>query len=518
MRWAWRLVVAGAAAVGAWGAITAPAALAAASPHLYWTDFVAGTIGQADLPGTNVNTGFMKPPQRAYSVAVDGHYIYWTDANFGPAIGRANLDGTNANPNFITGASTPQGIAVGGQHIYWTNAASGTIGRANLDGTQVNETFIAGSVADGSALAVDGQHLNWTNQSGGTIGRANLDGSGVNQSFISGAHTPNGVAVDGHYIYWTNQSGGTIGRASLDGSGVKQSFIGGLSSNPTAIAVDSQRIYWTSVSGKIAEADLDGSNINPDVVNINSVDVLGIAVSVPVAQVTPAAPTPFQPANIGKPSVPQFLTLTNTGQQALSWSDLTLTGADPGDFIASPTTCPPSLAPGVSCQVLVSFIPQAVGTRSATLQITTNDIANGPIEVALSGTGTGSPGISHSTGSTGPGTAAQPPVPPQAAAETQIVTCRTISTRHPRHTRRACTARTVPATTRLAVHGRTTATIRITRGRAVYATGTAVLPARGPWQLLVTDLRPIRSGAYTLILSRSSHGRRTTTRQSITVR
>ncbi len=519
----WVLRLAAAVGVVAVCAFGAPTALAASSPHLYWTDFIGGTIGRADLQGTNATAGFLSPPHHPYRGAVDGQYIYWTGANSASAIGRANLDGTAPNPTFITGVSVPQGIAVGAQHIYWSDAGTNTIGRANLDGTQVNKNFIAGAGGDGSALALDGQHVYWSNLTAGTIGRANLDGTGVNSSFIGGAHDPNGVAVDGHYIYWTNQGKGTIGRANLDGSGVNQNFIAGINA-PAALAVDSQRIYWTSVVGNVGEADLAGSNVNQTVITGGSNDMLGIAVSVPVARVSPASPAAFASATVGKPSGPQFLTLTNTGQQALSWSDPTLTGADPGDFTASPTTCPPSLAPGASCQLLVSFIPQAAGTRTATLQIITNDVANGPIDVPLSGTGTSAPPTGNGTGnpgtgqpspSTATGSSNEPPTPARASSPVQLITCRAIVRRQ--RTRHTCTARTVTAATRLAAHGRATMAVRIARGRAVFATGTAVLPARGTWQLLVRDLRPVGAGAYTLILSRSRHGQRSTTRQAITV-
>jgi len=161
----------------------------------------------------------------------------------------------------------------------------------------------------------------------------------------------------------------------------------------------------------------------------------------------------------------------------------------------------------------VSFIPQAAGTRIATLQITTNDVANGPIDAPLSGTGISAPPTGTGTGN--PSTGHQTP---SASHPVQLITCRAIVRRHRQRTRHTtCIARTVTAKTRLAAHGRATAAVRIARGRAVFATGTAVLPARGPWQLLVRDLRPVGAGAYTLILSRRGHGPYSTTRQAISV-
>src|SRR5919199_1486184 len=70
-------------------------------------------------------------------------FVYWANSGTG-TIGRANLDGTDVNQNFITGANAPAGVAVDGAHLYWTNftGTGGSIGRANLDGTGVDQSFI----------------------------------------------------------------------------------------------------------------------------------------------------------------------------------------------------------------------------------------------------------------------------------------------------------------------------------------------------------------------------------------
>lgn len=54
-------------------------------------------------------------------------HLYWTNFS-GGTIGRANLDGSNPNQNFITGATNPIGLAVDAGHIYWANTSGGTIG------------------------------------------------------------------------------------------------------------------------------------------------------------------------------------------------------------------------------------------------------------------------------------------------------------------------------------------------------------------------------------------------------
>jgi hypothetical protein len=82
-------------------------------------------------------------------------YIYWVNSDTG-SIGRANLDGTDVNQSFIPQAGANGGVAVDpgrydwwdltlvptDTHIYWTTGYG--IGRANLDGTDVNVNFIDG--------------------------------------------------------------------------------------------------------------------------------------------------------------------------------------------------------------------------------------------------------------------------------------------------------------------------------------------------------------------------------------
>jgi hypothetical protein len=46
-------------------------------------------------------------------LAVDGSYVYFTNGNFGSGtIGRANLDGSDVNQSFIAGVNAQYGITV----------------------------------------------------------------------------------------------------------------------------------------------------------------------------------------------------------------------------------------------------------------------------------------------------------------------------------------------------------------------------------------------------------------------
>jgi len=103
---------------------------------------------------------------------------------------------------------------------------------------------------------------------------------------------------------------------------------------------------------------------------------------------TPASLT-FAQQTIGTTSAAQSVTLTNSGDVALT---LLSTSLAPGDFTAA-NTCGTSLAAHSTCAVQVNFIPTATGTRSAMLTVT--DQFRSQL-VALTGTGIAPPGVSLS--------------------------------------------------------------------------------------------------------------------------
>ena len=227
-----------------------------------------------DKCGGEVSAGalWLTPPVR---------HLYWSNY-LAHTIGRANVDGTEVNQSLIsTNSNPPEGVAVDSEHIYWSNIGADTIGRANKDGTGVNQSFISGGIGLAS-VAVDSNHIYWSNYLADTIGRANLDGTGVNQSFIStGTNSnPHGLEVDGNHIYWSNFSTHTIGRANLDGTGVNPSFIStDPNTNPTGVAVDSGHIYWSNWAdvGSIGRANLDGTGVNQTFI-IDSFGTEGLAI------------------------------------------------------------------------------------------------------------------------------------------------------------------------------------------------------------------------------------------------
>ncbi len=108
-----------------------------------------------------------------------------------------------------------------------------------------------------------------------------------------------------------------------------------------------------------------------------------------------------QPTATVSPS--QQITVTNSAAAVLAISGFVFSGANPDDFFVGADTCHQPLAPNATCTVNLRFSPQAVGARSATVSLLSNDPGNP--SVSLTGTGgdlpQGAVGPGGPTGQTG---------------------------------------------------------------------------------------------------------------------
>ena len=115
--------------------------------------------------------------------------------------------------------------------------------------------------------------------------------------------------------------------------------------------------------------------------------VNGTTASAPAVSPSPTSLS-FGHQQVNTTSEVRTVTLTNSGNAALTIESIGLSGPHSSDFAQS-NTCPSSsstLAAGASCTISVTFTPTAAGSRSANVTIT--DKASGsPQSVALSGTG-----------------------------------------------------------------------------------------------------------------------------------
>jgi hypothetical protein len=101
----------------------------------------------------------------------------------------------------------------------------------------------------------------------------------------------------------------------------------------------------------------------------------------------------FGTIQTGTASTPQTVTLTSNGGEALSVNSISLSGADPAQFLESDTCQAPAvLQPAKFCSINITFLPSAsaTGSQQAVLSISDNGPGS-PQSVLLSGAGVAPP-------------------------------------------------------------------------------------------------------------------------------
>jgi hypothetical protein len=104
----------------------------------------------------------------------------------------------------------------------------------------------------------------------------------------------------------------------------------------------------------------------------------------PVASISPTS-LAFGNQSVNTASTVQSITLSNSGNAALSVSGIAVSGANASDFTQT-NNCGSSVAAGANCTINVTFKPSGSGSRAASLTVTDN-ATNSPQAVSLSGTG-----------------------------------------------------------------------------------------------------------------------------------
>ncbi len=95
----------------------------------------------------------------------------------------------------------------------------------------------------------------------------------------------------------------------------------------------------------------------------------------------------FGTAYVGLVPGARTLTITNNGNDTLQLSNFNISGSNASEFSIYSNYCTSSVNSGSNCSIILKFTPADVGTRSATLNITSNDPDRNAIAVTLTGTG-----------------------------------------------------------------------------------------------------------------------------------
>lgn len=94
--------------------------------------------------------------------------------------------------------------------------------------------------------------------------------------------------------------------------------------------------------------------------------------------------------SVASASSEKVLTISNSGNADLQISSIEVAGGDYSMFNIATGSCSsltPTIPAGSGCTVKVTFTPASVGTKAATLSISSNDADTAVLEVALSGAG-----------------------------------------------------------------------------------------------------------------------------------
>jgi Autotransporter beta-domain/HYDIN/CFA65/VesB-like, Ig-like domain len=130
---------------------------------------------------------------------------------------------------------------------------------------------------------------------------------------------------------------------------------------------------------------------------IPDIDVTGNGFAIVDGDTTPASAddTDFGNADIVTGLVSHTFTITNTGTDFLipMANAVSISGANAADFTVTTQPSTSALGGGASRTFTVKFDPSALGSRSATLSIASNDPDENPFTFALSGAGTNAPEI-----------------------------------------------------------------------------------------------------------------------------
>lgn len=96
----------------------------------------------------------------------------------------------------------------------------------------------------------------------------------------------------------------------------------------------------------------------------------------------------FPTQTIGSTWPYQGVLINNTGDAPLNMTHVTLSGANAGDFAILGSGSGSSVPPGSGYQLTLSFVPHALGERTATLQIISDSKTDSTIEIPISATST----------------------------------------------------------------------------------------------------------------------------------
>lgn len=149
----------------------------------------------------------------------------------------------------------------------------------------------------------------------------------------------------------------------------------------TGIAAGATCTVSVTFSSSTAGSGLTATLTITDNAGTQTVALAGTATA-PTPAVTPSATSLTFATGVGVTSLPQIVTLTDTGTGAVTFTSLSITGTNASDF-SETNTCAAGIAVNATCSVNVTFTSSTGGTFNADLTLVDNA---GTQTVTLSGT------------------------------------------------------------------------------------------------------------------------------------
>jgi hypothetical protein len=392
------------------------------------TDFPTKSPFQSALAGRQ--NAFVSEMNSSGSALVFSTYLGGSAADQGVAIsvgsgGTAYVSGTATSTNFPTQAPLQAALAGGSDAFVSEFGAGGTslvystyLGGSDTDqagGIAVDsggDAFVAGNTSSPDFPVVNPFQPTLSSGSDAFVAKINAGGASlVFSTFLggSGGDQAFAVSVDSSgNAYVTGQTrspdfpilnafmpslGGVansfIAKFAGDGTLGYSTYLGGNGLDAGyGIAADAGGDAFVTGSTTSTNFLLSGNVLQ----NFNAGDGDAFIAEISAA---PGAGIQFSPTSLdfgtvtqGVASSPQTITVTDTGDAALTISSVKVTGTNSADFSES-NTCSGSLAPGSNCAITIIFTPSIGGTEAAF--ITLNDNAPGsPQLVNIAGTGASS--------------------------------------------------------------------------------------------------------------------------------
>ncbi|MEO8972891.1 MAG: N,N-dimethylformamidase beta subunit family domain-containing protein [Ktedonobacteraceae bacterium] len=338
-----------------------PTATGSRSANVTFTDNAADSPENAALSGTGTSPGSGTYFSDGFE---GGNLSKWTLQN-SDSTGTASVETSVVN----SGAYAASFTNVSGQYVYLYTALPG--GAQSQTFTRFYFRF--SSLAGGTMLALA------RNANGGNVWEMDYDG--------------NRHGLD---VYFWNSSGSTFSVFSAQNVFSANTWYS-IEVQDSEITSGQGEVWLNGTSIGVVNTDLSTTLPYARLMLFDSAAGTAYIDDVKVAdsyngQVSPAPAVSLKPTSlsfgnqvVGTTSDPQTVTLTNSGNAALSISNIALSGTNAGDF-AQTNNCPSTLNNGASCTITVTFTPGATGTRSASVTLTDN-APDSPQNIALSGTG-----------------------------------------------------------------------------------------------------------------------------------